>query len=269
MIEIRDYERHLIGGKEYIVSVDLAKKRDYTVIQIYRDKPEPIPILPGAERRAKVINFLELAYQQKIQAMTYSDQIRVIKELVGSVQITNNYNLIVDGTGVGEPVVDMMREQGLAPLPIIFTAGGAINEIAQPFGQLFGSSSPGKIAHLKTIKEIRVPKETLVHAGMLVMQQKRLRTAANLAHKDEFAMQLQRFVGKVNEKTRKVSYGNESDDIHDDFVVAFLMAAWYSSYKREDVREAVVNVEEDAAHYDPMDFLRTEQNEVSQDNWRL
>lgn len=259
---------HLIDGKEYIVSVDLAKKRDATAIQIYRDKPEVIPTIPGSPRRLKVVNYLELAYQRKIQQMNYLDQVRFIVDITNSVDISNNFTLLVDGTGVGDPVVDIMRENGLNPIPIIFTSGGSINEIAQPFGQVFGSSSSTRLNGMKVLKEIRVPKDTLVHAGMLVMQQKRLRTAYNLDHKEEFAMQLQRFVGKVNEKTKRVSYGNESDDIHDDFVVAFLMAAWYSAYKREDVREAVVHLGRSDADYDPMDYVGRRDSSYD-DDWRM
>lgn len=240
--------------KEYICAVDVAKKRDYTTIQIYRDTQEVIHHPPEAGRPDQIVSFLDLVYQTKMQAVRYTEQAKIIRDLLGRIQLLHNTQLLVDGTGVGEAVVDIMRGTGLNPLPIVFTGGTSARPVYADFGKVFGSGS-NRLNHTQVLKEILVPKEDLVHAGMLVVEQKRIRLAANLPHEDDFKRQLTAFKGKVNEATGRRKFENESDDIHDDFVVTFLMAAWWRTYSRvSDKVDKIVHSEESVT-WDPMDFI--------------
>jgi hypothetical protein len=243
-------------SKEYICAVDIAKKRDYTAIQIYKNSHSIIHHPEDAARPEQIVSFLDLVYQVKMQALRYTEQARIIRELLGRVQMLHNTQLLVDGTGVGEAVVDIMREDGLNPLPIVFTSGNTVQPVYEGFGKVFGASlsTTGRLSGAQVLKEIRVPKEDLVHAGMLVMEQKRLRLAANIAHEDDFKRQMLSFRGKVNEKTGRTKYENESDDIHDDWVVTYLMACWWLTYSRASEKKDLVVQEQDAS-WDPFDYV--------------
>jgi hypothetical protein len=240
-------------SKEFICSVDLAKKRDYTTIQIYRETPEIKHYPRESGRQDQIINNMDLTYQAKVQGMRYTDQARMVKELLKRVNLLNNVQLLVDGTGVGEAVVDIMREGGLMPMPIVFTGGTEVRPVYADFGKVFGSGS-GRFAGTSVVKEMHVPKEDMVHAGMVMLQQGRLRTADNLKHLDDFKLQLQRFKGTVNEKTGHRSSNNETDEIHDDFVVTYLMASWWMTYRRVTVKERPL-VKQQTASWNPYDFL--------------
>ena len=72
----------------------------------------------------------------------------------------------------------MMRENGLMPFPIVFTGGtGEARPVYADFGKVFWILiiRPGSGAQV--LKEMHVPKEDLVHAGMIIMQQGRMRLA--------------------------------------------------------------------------------------------
>ena len=245
----------LATSKEYICSWDVAKKRDYTTIQIYRDSPDikRFPVETG--RDPMVVNYLDLVYQEKMQAVRYPEQVRRVKELLSSIGMLHNHQLLVDGTGVGEPVVDIMREQGLMPFPIVFTGGEEARPVYSDFGKVFGNNQGfGCFAGTQVLKEMHVPKEDLVHAGMIIMQQGRLRMAANLQHVEDFKLQLSRFKGSVNEKTGHRSYNNEKETIHDDFVVTYLMASWWITYRRVTEKERVIH-DNDNTDWNPLDYL--------------
>lgn len=243
----------LATSKEFICTVDLAKKRDYTTIQIYRDTPEVrhYPIESG--RSPQVINWMDLTYQARMQGVRYTEQSKMIRELLKRTNLLNNTQLIVDGTGVGEAVVDIMREDGLMPLPIVSTGGTNVNPVYADFGKVFGGSST-QLRGAQVLKEMTVPKDDMVHAGMIVLEQGRLRIAENLKHVDDFRKQMARFKGKFNDKSGRTKYENDDDTTHDDFVVTFLLASWWMTYKRVTVKERVVH-EQTNADWNPMDFL--------------
>lgn len=241
--------------KEYICSVDIAKKRDYTTIQIYRDAKSTIHHPEESGRPDQIVSFLDLVYQAKLQAIRYTEQARIVYDLLNRVKMLHNTQLLVDGTGVGEAVVDIMRETGLNPLPIVFTGGSSVRAVYEEFGKVFGGGNSQTFSRAQILKEMHVPKEDLVHAGMLMIQQNRLRLAAHLQHEDDFKRQMESFKGKVNEATGHRKFENESDDIHDDFVVTFLMAAWWRTYSRaSQVTDQVVQGESNTS-WDIMDFI--------------
>jgi hypothetical protein len=241
-------------NKEYIIAVDIAKKRDYTTIQVYRITPDVRHFPRESGRSDQIVAFLDLVYMAKYQAIRYTEQAAAVMELMKRVNLIDNAQLLVDGTGVGEAVVDIMREQGLMPLPIVFTGGNEARPVYAEFGKVFGGSST-MFRTASVLKEMHVPKEDLVHAGMIIMQQGRMRVAPNIQHSDDFKRQLMSFKGKVNEKTGRTKYENETDDIHDDFVVTYLMAAWWMTYRRVTESEDRVVQEKKNASWDPFAYL--------------
>jgi hypothetical protein len=161
---------------------------------------------------------------------------------------------LVDGTGVGEAAVELIRRAGLNPLPILFTAAGAVKEKYADFGDVFGGRQ-GTLRGARILKEIHVPKKDLVTAGSILLQQRRIGAAPG-RWAEEFRKQLEAFRGKVNEATRRVVYEAEHESDHDDLVVCYLMGAWWILNRRERnaIEERRVTPEEQAV-YDPLEFI--------------
>lgn len=245
--------------KEYVVTVDIAKKRDFFAVMIFRKFVE---LVEGAKRiRAadRFVNYLYIVSIDKLQNLTYPEMARFIAAWMGHSALVHNADLLVDGTGVGEGAIDCIREEGLDPVPIIFTPGGQVREVYTDFGEVFRGSG-GKLAPIKTLKEIHVPKEDLKAAGQLLAQQDRVRTAPGVAWLDDFEAQFMGFKGKVNENTGHRKYEAESEELHDDLVVCYLMGAWWMLREGlESIPDQVVNkdrtIKERLNGYDPYDYM--------------
>jgi hypothetical protein len=240
---------------EFIVSVDIAKRRDFFGIMALRDTPS---IVPGNEVLGvpdRVIHYYEVKHIEKYQGMEYAGMAERLAVLMNHADLRHNADLLVDGTGVGEAAVELIRREGLNPVPIVFTAGGSVSEKYAPFGEVFGGHRPGVLLGAKVLREIHVPKKDLVTAGSILLQQRRVRAAPS-RWAEEFRKQLAAFRGKVNEATRRVSYEAEHESDHDDLVVCYLMAAWWAQNRRErdDVRERRLALAEPEA-YDPLEFI--------------
>lgn len=84
----------------YVMGVDLAKVQDWTVIAVYdRDNNEQV-------------------YQDRFQTLEWPFQKAKIKEIAS---YYNNALVIMDSTGIGDPIVDDLTRMGVAIEPYKFT----------------------------------------------------------------------------------------------------------------------------------------------------
>jgi len=247
----------LATHKQYIVSWDVGKKQDPSTLQVYKDTPQVRAFPDESGRPSQVINYMDLVHQDRIIGVNYDDQISKVYSLMHRLDLLDDCQLLIDGTGVGEPVSDFVRARGLFPFEIVFTGGSEAQAVYQDFGTVFGGAGNGALSGIRTLKELHVPKEDLVDAGVLMLQQGRLRCAKGLKYLDVFMDQMQGFKGKVNERTKHVSYGNESDALHDDFVCAYLMAAWWMTYRQPAISEHEIRSEKpEYEHWSAYDDIR-------------
>ena len=203
----------------FIISCDIAQRRDYTALQVYRRTPTI------SRTDDKEFVFQDLVYQAKWQGITYTDLAHRLVQIVNRRDVVGNNTLLVDGTGVGVAVVDVLRDNGLLPVPIVATSGGQARPLYANVGEIFKES--GKIRGMQTIKEWHVPKVEMVQSGQVAMEQQIVRVAPNVDYLDDFKEQLFGFKGKFNEKTHNTKYENETEGLHDDFITCYLQAMWW------------------------------------------
>ena len=204
--------------KEFIVAVDIAKKRDYFATMILKDVARIVAGNTTLNTADRIIHHYDIVYLYQRKGLRYEEMTDEVVRITQHSSIVLNHDLIVDGTGVGEAAVDLLRKEGLYPIPIVFTGGESYHEIYEDIGRVF-QNAPGKLSASKTLKELRIPKQDLVTAGKVLMQQGRIHLAQGVDHREALEEQLMNFKGKVNEKTKKIKYGAEDDEVHDDFVV--------------------------------------------------
>jgi len=245
--------------KEYAVLVDLAKKRDFTAIMVMKDSPQ---IAIGSEllgQPNRVLHYYDIMYLNQRQGMQYHDIVKETRDLMQRAALAENAELIVDGTGVGEAVVEIMREQGLRPIPIITTGSGRAREIYADVSEVFRGYSWGDRAtklNTRILKEIHVPKSDLVAAGQLLVQQERVRVSSKLKWAEEAQKQFKSFRGKINERTKHKVYEAETEEEHDDIVICFLLGAWWFVKHRpqQEIPERELPDNEEKQEWDPYDF---------------
>jgi hypothetical protein len=121
--------------------------------------------------------------------------------------------LVVDATGVGKPVVDYMRREGLTPIPVTIHGGDQVT-----FDQGF-----------------RVPKRDLAGVVKVLLDSKRLKVAPSHPLAAALTMELLAFRVKISQLTGHDSYGAGTEwrdgGAHDDLVLALACAAWYAEYR--------------------------------------
>jgi hypothetical protein len=113
--------------------------------------------------------------------------------------------LVVDATGVGAAVLDLLRDRGLGPVPVWITAG----ERAEGVGDGW-----------------RVPKRDLVAVIQVLLQTGRLKLAAGLPEVATLVQELREFRVRYTPTGRDV-YGVWREGEHDDLVLALALAVWW------------------------------------------
>jgi hypothetical protein len=132
--------------------------------------------------------------------------VRYVQDLLEKEPLKNATELVVDATGVGRPVVDLLVERELAPVAITITGGDAVVSDAGGW---------------------RVPKRDLVAAVQVLLQNDRLRFAARIPALPALVQELRDFRVKIDPLTAHDSYGAWREGAHDDLVLAVAVAAWY------------------------------------------
>jgi hypothetical protein len=192
------------------VGLDLGQAADYSalcVVQRRRDpavatRDDPSPLPPPPEYHVR--------HLQRWRLQTpYPDIVRDVVQLMGNPVLgpPGLANLIVDATGVGPPVVDLLLAAGLGKqlVACTITAG---NQVSMP--------APG---------EVHAPKRDLVSALSVLLQTQRLKIAPALPEAATLTRELESFQVRISAAGRD-TYGAWREGAHDDLVLAVALAVW-------------------------------------------
>ncbi len=216
---------------DFILGVDLAQSQDYTALTIL----ERTQLDTGKKARGMTgasvsygfgqithggINAAVPVYENHYQAQylerlpigtPYPTQVARIKQLFDRLKTdtgTAPY-LVADATGVGRPVMDMLRSAELTPVSVTITGGDTV---------------------ARDGLEYRVPKRDLVSAVQVLLQSERLKIARGLPEAQTLTSELLAFKVSISLKGHD-SYGNDvgpwRENPHDDMVLAVALAVWY------------------------------------------
>jgi hypothetical protein len=137
----------------------------------------------------------------------YPEIVQQVATLVEGPLLQPEPILIVDATGVGAPVVDMLDERiSEVVVAVTITGGDQVNRQGCRF---------------------RVPKRELVSTLNVLLQSKRLKIAAALPEATVLKQELMHFRVKIT-ATAHDTYGAWREGSHDDLVLAVALAAWYA-----------------------------------------
>jgi len=185
------------GQALYVLGLDLGQARDYTAISIARRTEQNGKghyALQHLERCA-----LGTPYPAIVQRITGLD--RKIREG----PYWGDCRVVVDATGVGRPVVDLLEDvRGLDVYPVTITGGDEVNRDGNWF---------------------RVPKRELVSGLQVLLQTERLKIARELPYAETFVTELRDFRVKITESGND-TYGAWRDGSHDDLVLSVAIACF-------------------------------------------
>lgn len=186
----------------FILGVDLGQAQDFTALCVLeRSKVE------GEKANHYAVRHLE----RLSKGTPYPAQVERIRDLRDRLKETTGKppKVVADATGVGAPVIDMLRAARLEPVAVTITGGDKTTKDGDDF---------------------RVPKRDLVSAVQVLLQSERLKIARALPEAATLTSELLAFKVSVNLRGH-ASFGNDvgawRENDHDDLVLSVALAAWY------------------------------------------
>jgi hypothetical protein len=178
----------------FFAGLDLGQSDDYTAMCVV----EAVKREDGSEG-------LDLGMADRIRGMSYPEVVRLVGSFMREPMFKVRTKLIVDATGVGKPVADMLREEGLDFTAVHIHAG-------------FRESHEGGIWN--------VPKRNLVAALQIALQSRHFRIAKGLDVACDLEAELRNFKVTINTQTAHEGYSAWREKEHDDLVLAAALACW-------------------------------------------
>lgn len=138
--------------------------------------------------------------------------VQVVEDIVGRVAglSFNRRTLVaVDATGVGAPVVDLLKGRVGDLYAVTITAGAAAGGVG---------------------RDLTVPKRDLINTTAVLLQQRRVRIASDLDDASVLVSELLGYRVNVSDAGHQ-TYGPGGSGDHDDLVVALSLALWVAEHK--------------------------------------
>jgi hypothetical protein len=195
-----------VGNEWYFVGVDLGQSQDFTAIAVLERTELKGDWDPAAFAHRKLVK-LRLRYLERPSLGTpYTEVVQRVVQVTRSADLAKRCHLIVDGTGVGRPVVDLLRATGpgCTLMPVTITGGGQ-EHWSKGFHQ--------------------VPKRDLIVGLQLLFQRAELQIAAGLALGATLERELADMRVKISSPGRE-QFGAWREGQHDDLVLAVALACW-------------------------------------------
>jgi hypothetical protein len=191
---------------DYFLGLDLGQSHDPTAVAILERAEEPGEW--DAVRWAhRVKASLRLRYLERMPLGTpYPEVAERVVAMTESEALRERCAVMVDATGVGRPVVDLLRRAGLSRrmYPAIVTNG-----------------------HAETVDRgyYHVPKRDLIAGLQVALQQGEIAIAAGMPYWDALVGELMSMRVRVTAKGHE-QFGAWREGEHDDLVFALALAYW-------------------------------------------
>ena len=176
-----------------VVGLDLGQSRDYTALAVVERFAAP----GGLELRLRHVQRLPLG-------LSYPRLVARLADLLRRPELGPAPTLVVDKTGVGAPVVDMLLEAGLDPYAVVIHGGDSQS---------------------RHDRDLRLPQRDLVANLQVQLQTGGLRLAAGLPDLELLLGELENFQVSLGAAGHD-RYGAGRPGVHDDLVFALALALW-------------------------------------------
>lgn len=180
--------------RKFVVGIDLGQVTDFTAIVVLEVNSGPSPTY-------------DCGHLDRVPLGTpYPEQVDRIADLIADLREIGDVRIMVDGTGVGRPVIDLLRPRVGKLTAVTITGGNSVSA--------------------KKKGEICVPKRDLVSAVKLVLQAGSLKIASELPEAEVLARELLAFEAKITASGHDQYEASWREGEHDDLVLALAMAVW-------------------------------------------
>jgi len=193
----------------FYVGLDLGQRRDYSAIAVVeRNEVRRAFLNPRFEA-------LLVRHVERVPLGTpYPGVVARVREMVRHPELAGQCSLAVDGTGVGAPVVEMLRaaQLGCEMTAVTITGGERQHHYYSAGGAAWS-----------------VPKQDLIAGVQVLLERGELRIAKRMKEAGALVKELVDVRLSQGDKGR-VKVGADGCGEHDDLVIALALACW--SFKR-------------------------------------
>ncbi|HQE97203.1 MAG TPA: hypothetical protein PKY20_03305 [Methanothrix sp.] len=180
---------------KFYIGLDLGQASDYTALIIIESIPDP---------GGKIYHVRRL---ERIRGEPYPKVAEKVRAIMTSSALSGRTALVVDQTGVGRPVVDLLKDVGLKPIAVSIHGGDAVSRDGSTW---------------------KVPKRDLVGALQVLLQSGRFKVSDQLKLGPVLQSEMLNFRVKIDPITAYDSYSAWRDNEHDDLVLSAALACWWA-----------------------------------------
>jgi len=187
---------------QFVIGADIGKAADYTALSVI-----------------EYINTQSGGYEYHIRHLSrpplgtpYPEVLKKIYTLATLPVVSIDNMVAVDATGVGAPIVDLLRDKLPLLTAITITGGSKVNE--------------------QDRYNYTVPKRDLISNLQVLYQNHQIKIAKEIAHADTLVKELLNFKVKISASGHD-SYEAWREGTHDDLVLSVALACWL--HEREKV----------------------------------
>jgi hypothetical protein len=194
----------------YFVGVDLGQKQDFTAIAVV-ERWEVVTGFDYVNWAQTVEERNSLRHLERVAlGTTYPEVVRRVREVARSAEVAGKCTVVADATGVGAPVIDLLRgaELGCELVAVTITGGDRASRADGGW---------------------RVPKRELVVGLEVMLETGSLRIAAGLREGETFIKELTGMRVRVS-AGRREQFGAWREGTHDDLVLAAALACWRAKW---------------------------------------
>lgn len=193
----------------FLLGLDLGQVQDWSalaIVELHQPQQHQPIRRSGEKPEAPSGPEYHVRHLERVKLGTsYPKIVAHVASIMAAPQLRGEHRLVVDATGVGRPVVDLLRNAQLNPTAVTITAGDSETYEGGNY---------------------RVPKRDLVSRLQVLLQGGRLKVAERLSEWPICMRELLAFKVKIDPLTAHDSYGYAREGIHDDLVLALALACW-------------------------------------------
>ena len=195
----------MVNRADFCIGLDLGQQCDFSALAVL-------------EKRLGAVGCYYLRHLERLPLRTpYPVVAQHAQMLVAMTARHGHTQLVMDRTGVGAPVFDLLQAAGVQPVAITITSGRTVSGIPP---------------------HLHVPKRVLIRTLVALFGTGRLKRGEEIPYAAELKEELLNFQVKINRRTRQESYGAKGGRKHDDLVLALALAAFYAENSSSDARVA-------------------------------
>jgi hypothetical protein len=207
----RDPDRY---RTDHRLGLDLGQSADPSALTVTRRR---VPVyessVTGEVEHTDPPQYAVVWIQRFDLGTPYRDVVRRTAAVRNAPETGRRPPLVMDATGVGAPVTEMFKEEGLRPVEILFTSGDSVSRDGQTY---------------------RVPKKDLATTVQRLLQSGQIKIVEDLELAPALVEEMKRFRVKYTEAgNARFEHAQESDT--DDVLLSLACALWHAESRSDRV----------------------------------